>query len=119
MERRRRIVFTITIVLVILIFVHPYIFGLPGRIEELGFITGVHSGMTQSELIERANKFGGQGPFGFAVGNLPDEVRPGTVVFQFVDSVSVCIGGGNRYIFHFTPNGRLETWKRIRWESAC
>lgn len=119
MERRRRIVITTIIVLVVLFFVHPYLFGLPGRMAEMMLLRQVHRGITQSELIQLTNKYGGEGPYGFVVGNSSDEGRTGTVVFQFTDIISLCIEGGKRYIFHFAADGRLATWKTVRWESAC
>ena len=119
MQRHKRLVIILVIGYVALIFLHPYLFGLPGRIGEMAFLRKVHDGMTKRDLITLADQYGGHGPFNGDIGSSPYEVRGNTVVIEFENTSTLCVGGGNEYVFHFSVHDLLERWSESRWETAC
>jgi hypothetical protein len=119
MQRNKRLVATCVAAYLALLFLHPYIVGLPGRIAEMEFGSEVHSGMTEPEIVQLARKYGGRAPFGTVAGESTHELYSGTVIVRFVDVVTLCVEGGNNYTLYFSPDGRLTESKVTRWESAC
>lgn len=118
-QRHKRLVVIIVVAYLAFLFLHPYIFGLPGHIGEMVFMSKVHHGMTKRELVTLADQYGGHGPFNGDISSPPDEVRGNTVVIQFETMSTLCIGGGDEYVFHFAVDDLLEGWKENGWENAC
>jgi hypothetical protein len=122
MKAHKRLVVTLVSVYLVLVVLHPYIFGLPGRIAEMRFQMGLRRGLTRAEIIRLAQKYKGTGPFGTGL----DMTEPvwdwrseGAVHIQFVDWSTLCIVGGKDYAFYFSPNWRLTEWKVAGWGNAC
>ena len=119
MQRHKRLVVILVIAFLAFLFLNPYLFGLSGRIGEMVFMSKVHDGMTKRELVTLADQYGGHGPFDGAMNSPPDEVRGNTVVMQFETMSTLCIEGGDEFVFRFSVNDLLESWKKNGWESAC
>jgi hypothetical protein len=112
----RRAVITLSLVYLALLFAHPYILGLPGRIAEARFQKAIRPGMTRSELQRLADEYGGRGLLG---GPLHAERSSGLLIVSFTDSVTFCIVGGKEYDFYFRPDSTLTEWKTRAWANAC
>jgi hypothetical protein len=97
---------------------HPYIFGLPGRIAEANFQRRIHPGITRAEVMLLARRYGGTTPF---FGDLEPYVRgpSGELNVWFADWVSLCIVNGKNYSFYFSPNSELRSWKVEPLGNAC
>ena len=121
MQRNKRLVATCVAAYLALLFLHPYIVGLPGRIAEMEFGSEVHSGMTEPEIVQLARKYGGRAPFGTVAGESTHELYSGTVIPFAIRRCRhlVHVEGGNNYTLYFSPDGRLTESKVTRWESAC
>jgi len=116
----RHKVFTVAVILVYLsvLALHPYVFGLPGRIAEIKFQRQIHPGVTRSEVVRLAQRYGGTTPF---FGDFQPGVRgpEGGVNVWFVDWETFCIVDGNDYSFYFAPDSTLRSWKVQRLSNAC
>lgn len=118
MRRHKRVVVIVVIAYIALIFLHPYLFGLPGRVREMMFVSKVHDGMTKRELLTLADQYGGHGPLNGP--NSPiDDLRGNTVVIQFENTATLCFGGGDEFVFRFSMDDLLEGWKENGWENGC
>jgi hypothetical protein len=115
------LVITLSLVYFALLFLHPYIFGLPGRIAEARFQKKIHPGMTRSEIVRLAEEYGGSGLLGAGLaGNAPYDWRSdGVLSVSFTDSITFCVVGGKVYDFYFRPDWTLTEWKTHEWGSAC
>jgi hypothetical protein len=116
-----RLAFTLILVYFALLFLHPYIFGLPGRIAEARFQRQIHSGMTRSEIVRLAEEYGGSGLLGMGLsGNAPYDWRSdGLLIVSFTDTSTFCVVGGKEYDFYFRPDWTLTEWKAHDWGNAC
>lgn len=116
-----RLAFALILVYFALLFLHPYIFGLPGRIAEARFQRQIHAGMTPSEILRLAQEYGGSGPDGMSlVKNAPYDWRSdGLLIVTFTNISTFCVVGGKEYDFYFRPDWTLTEWKRHDWEDAC
>ncbi|HEX3672097.1 MAG TPA: hypothetical protein VHT92_10395 [Candidatus Cybelea sp.] len=119
MQRRKRLVVILVIAFLAFLFLNPYLFGLPGRIGEMAFVSEVHQGMTKPELLKLADRYGGHGPFNGAINSPPYEVGGNTIVLQFENVITLCVAGGDEYVFYFSANDLLESWRKNGWETAC
>jgi hypothetical protein len=115
------LVITLSLVYLALLFLHPYIFGLPGRIAEARFQKQIHSGMTRSEIISLAEEYGGSGLLGMGLVKHPpyDWRSDGSLIVAFTDTSTFCVVGGKEYDFYFRPDGTLTEWKTHGWGNAC
>jgi hypothetical protein len=115
------LVITLSLVYLALLFLHPYIFGLPSRIAETRFQKQIHSGMRRSEIVRLAEEYGGSGLLGTGLaGNAPYDWRSdGLLIVSFTDSSTFCVVGGKEYDFYFRPDGTLTEWKTHGWGNAC
>jgi hypothetical protein len=78
--------------------------------------------MTREEVAQLAHRLGGTGlsgeyPEPLRMSDDPREAR--VLDVQFVDSITLCITGGNWYKLYFTTGWRLKSWVVERWGSAC
>jgi hypothetical protein len=100
------------------LFVHPYVFGLPGRIAEMRFQEQLRPGISRLEALRLARQYGGKTPY-FS------DLRPyiygpnGESQVWFVDWVSLCVVDGNVYSVYFSPSSKLTSWKVDRLGNAC
>jgi hypothetical protein len=114
--RHRGLVITLSLFYFVLLLLHPYIFGLPGRIAEDRFQKKIHSGMTRPEILRLAEAYGGSGLLGSP---LYDQRSDGLLIVSFTDSVTFCVVGGKEYDFYFRPDWMLTEWKVHDWGNAC
>jgi hypothetical protein len=116
LSRHRSLVIVLSLFYLAFLIVHPYIFGLPGRIAEHRFQKNIHSGMTRSRILRLAEAYGGRGLLG---GQLYAQRSDGLLIVSFADWSTLCIVGGKEYDFYFRPDSTLTGWKTRRWENAC
>jgi hypothetical protein len=118
MSTRKGLVVAIALGFLGVVFFHPYVFGLPGRLAETSFQEQIRPGMTRSQVIALARKYGGKTPF---FSDLEPYVRgpDGALNVFFVDWATFCVGNGNNYSFYFRPNSKLRSWKVERLGNAC
>jgi hypothetical protein len=117
-----RIWLLVTIVYAAFLFLHPYVFGLPGRIGESRFQKQLRPGMTRAGVIRLAEKYGGWNTFtrSLGTGESPrDWPSEGALYVDFTDWETFCIVGGNEYDLYFRPDWKLVEWKVQRWGNAC
>ena len=114
---RAKVGLVVTIALALL-FLHPYIIGLPWRVGEIIFAHQIHKGMTRSEVIALAVKYGGTGLGSRALAP-DDDPQGGFLSVQFLDWASLCVGGGREFDFHFYKNGTLAYREVGSWSGAC
>ncbi|MBV9334088.1 MAG: hypothetical protein JO146_08775 [Candidatus Eremiobacteraeota bacterium] len=123
MKKRWRFAVVLVIALLAFAWLHPYIFGLPGRIAEIRFERNIHKGMTRSEIVRLALKYGGSGPLGPLGSPTPDGAydwrSDGALDVQFTDFATFCIVGGKWFRFYFLPNWTLTQWEVQPWGNAC
>jgi hypothetical protein len=109
---------------VFLYWIHPYIFGFPGRLHERTFERALRVGMPRSGTIQIAKRLDGRSMFDDSW--LPPskpwsrETNPRTLDIIFDDSVTFCIVSGKWY--HLTFDARthlLLRWDIQDWGSAC
>lgn len=121
-RRHRYLAIMLCIAYLGLLFLHPYLFGLPGRIAENRFQKELRPGMTRTEIIRLAQEYGGTGPFRQsldATKSTWDWRSDGALHVWFTDSETFCIVGGNDYGFYFSPQWKLVEWKVQPWGNAC
>ncbi len=113
----------VSLVVVILFFVHPYLLGLPGRVHELKFEHQLHRGLSRAEVLRLSEQTGGQRGFpGNVVSDFERaraETKSGVELFWFMDQGTVCITSGNLYHLHFDRTNRLMGWTTSRWSDTC
>lgn len=97
------------IVFVAFLFVHPWIFGLSGRVGELRLEHSLRPGMTIAQATGLIQKIGGD----------PLVESPKILTVQFVDFSTFCVGGGLRYTLTFGENQTLKSWDSKEWSDAC
>jgi hypothetical protein len=107
----------------LLFFVHPYVFGLPGRIGETWFAASLRTGMTRNDVVRLATRLGGRGMNGSSIA--PNWVAsvthgaPGALDVLFTDTETLCIGSGKWYTLDFGSDWKLTSWSVQPWGSAC
>jgi hypothetical protein len=95
--------------LFMLVVVHPWILGFPGRIQEWRFQAGLHRGMTRAKVLELAN----------ATGNESYTEDNGNVDVMGIDVATICIETGKKWIVQFDDSGRATTWNVVPNGSGC
>lgn len=121
-RRRFRQVLILAALGVLLLFCHPWLLGLPGRVAEMRFAGNLRHGMTRGEIIRLAVKYGGTGPFSTDLEqNDPtyDWRSNGDLEVWFTDHLTLCISGGKAFSFYFDRNWTLLEWKVQGWGTAC
>lgn len=103
---------TIAIGVVALIILHPYVFGLSGRLSELMFQSKLHKGMPRAEAVDLARRFGGTDLGGARIAPSWVDSRThgaaGSTDVQFVDFATLCVVNGKWYTLNFASD----------WEAA-
>lgn len=120
------VVVGLCILAIALFFVHPYLFGLPGRIAETLFQSGLHQGLPRADVIRLASKLGGMDTMQDRINsNDPrwtldlSHGAPGQLDIIFIDSLTFCIEGGNWYTLNFGADWKLRSWSEQPWGSGC
>lgn len=122
MRAHKSVAVIIVLLYLAILALHPYIFGLPGRINEWRFQHQIRPNMTRDEIVRLATKLGGTDLYGNPLdkhSGIYDWPYTGAIYVIFVDSATFCIVNGTQYNFYFSPNERLSLWRRESWGSAC
>lgn len=108
----RWLVWTVVVVLTIaiLVFAHPYLFGLPGRIAESRLRSGLRTGMTRDQVLRLGRERDGNAGW--------DDVTQ-VQEFQYVDFGTICTSGGERFDVRFDNAMQVQSWTEKRWVTAC
>jgi hypothetical protein len=106
----------------ICVLLHPYIFGLKGRIAEAGFEARLHKGMSRGDVRRLALQSGGAGPVeSLSPSENPpyDRISDGAIDVRFTDFATLCVTGGKWFRLYFAPDWSLTQWETQSWHSAC
>jgi hypothetical protein len=94
------------VALVVLFFVHPYLFGLPGRINEHRFENGLRVGMSVDDLTRLAT-------------DTHADVRGGVDSPRFTDKMTLCDTEGDSVVISFDNSDRVRKWFVDRTIFSC
>jgi hypothetical protein len=121
--RRSHLWLAVALAAVIMLIIHPWLFGLPGRIESIRFRAGLHEGMTRAQvrrLIEITH-----GDTSISVTPMTEfqgmrqETEAGVTLVHFIDMASLCEASGPLYHLRFDRDGRLGPWTVTSWVNVC
>ncbi len=108
--------------LVVLV-LHPYAFGIRGRIAEHLFERHIHLGMTRDEVIRWADRVGWDKSYTintqWQMHEPYSELNDGRLDITFIDGVTFCVAGGKDYQFYFSPDWKVTEWRIEPWSNAC
>ena len=96
-----------------LLFAHPLLLGLPGRIEVWRYEHGLQIGMTRDQVMQlwdRTRTGGGVVDY-----DLPGHSRG----FPFIEYETICVEGGEDIHVRFDDDNRVRSWSAVPWDSAC
>jgi hypothetical protein len=123
MKSHRAATLTLCFVYLAGLFVHPYLLGLKGRIDEIRFARHLRNGLSRDQVLSLGAKYGATAPGGSDVSSggeaAYDPSSDGAVNLQFVDFVTLCVSGGKNYAVYFSPALRVTEWKVEPWGNAC
>lgn len=88
--------------------------GLPGRVVESKFEQGLNRGMSPSQVRSLKGATNGQ-----EVADYGSSDPAGSIEVRFVESVSICVGGGKIFHILFDDQNRLRSWRVSRWVDSC
>lgn len=107
--RTAKIVGITLAVTIVLILAHPWLFGLPGRVQEWRFQLGLHKGITRAQVLHLAS----------ATGNAASTEPNGNVDIVGWDFGTVCIASGKERIAQFDDAGRAALWNVTAHGDGC
>ena len=100
----------ITVVaLITLFFVHPWLLGFPGRVQEWRFELGVRKGMTRAQVLSLMKRTGSD----------PNIDSNGDIEASYWDAYTICVASGTRFTVLFDDKGHAVDWFASSVGDAC
>lgn len=99
----------------LLLVVHPWLLGVPGRIAELRFKHAVREGMSRAEVAALAKSTRGDCCF------LAPQIEPNTgpMEIDYTEWWTSCVRGGTTYLLDFDQHDRFRSWHAQPWKLGC
>ena len=94
----------------VLLFTHPWLFGLYGYVLENRFQREIKPGMAEDQVLQMWAKTGDANP--------PVDVNNRTD-FEFVDWESFCVESGKQIWVTFDAQSRVKSWSVQPWQLGC
>lgn len=101
-------------VLIILAFVHPYLFAIRYRIQEATFKRSVRLGMTKPEVLTLARRTGLSSRGGTMWAD-----KNGDIEVFFAHFATFCYASGTAYDLRFSRDGKLVNWTQRPFSFGC
>ena len=101
----------VVLVVLVILFAHPFVIGLPGRVGEARFERSLRPGMSRDQVVRLWNETGDR-----------SEVTndgPNTLGFSFVDFGTICVLGGSHVSVRFDKAMLLQSWRETPWSKHC
>jgi hypothetical protein len=100
----------LTLVFLGIFFIHPYVLGYTGRVNEHSFERQLRIGMPRNEAEALAERLRGK----------VRKTQEGAIVrVDFADWVTLCMEGGEEYQLDFSNKQHLARWSSDTWHFAC
>jgi hypothetical protein len=108
----RRYVALGCLVLLIAAIIHPWLFGLPGRIGSIIFQSNLHAGMTRREAEDLSTRTSG-------LSNPAGTDTPSRLTVMYDLTKTLCVRTGIEHYLTFDHTQHLLSWTDVSFATGC